>query len=141
MSNENGTPPAAEIKAKARKLIEAPSGNKYLIRRVMPFRFIAAVGGIPELGPDVLEKMPESERVAYAQKILLRRGAESTERVEKMLKAGLVAPAVGDGPDQIGVDDIPAEDIGVLLNEITELTGVGAKAKAALDPTSAGAIS
>lgn len=132
---------AKAFKERARKRIEAPSGNVYIIKRVLPFKFIGIAGGIPDLGPDVLAKMPEAERLAHASRVMARSGAEASARMEMMITAGLLSPKVGTGADEIEVDDIPAEDIGVLLMEITTLAGAGLASRAALDPTSAGAVS
>lgn len=130
-----------EMRQASLKTIEAPSGNVYMVRRVFPYKFVAATGGIPDLGPDVLSKMPESERNEYVLRVMTKRGAEATARMELMLKAGLVQPSIGAGEDDITIDDIPAADIPFLLEQITDLAGAGLAARKNLDPTSASAVS
>jgi hypothetical protein len=120
------------------KVIEAPSGLKYVIRRLDTDEILALQQGIPDIAG---QPLTQEEIVAAARRASAVSPAEGFRRAQLFVAAALIAPEVGEGDGQIAVGDIPLADLTLLITEVQELAGMGKVAAAALRPTSGAADS
>jgi len=124
---------AKTIKERARKRVDGPSGNGYLVRRILLMDLTPIYGQLPDLeslagdGTDIPREKAEA--------ILKTRGPQIAAHFSKILTAGLVCPPIGTGPDEIEVADIPTEDQPVLVTAILELSGISKTEAARVRPT------
>ena len=93
-----------EWKAATRKTVELKSGLIVTVRRMSPFA-INEKGGLPGI-----ENIPP--------------GSE-WDLTAQILRAAIIDPPVGHGPDQIDLLDLDSEDTGALMNAVIGKTEGG----------------
>jgi len=124
---------AKEYKKATRKLVTAPSGAKFLIKKVTNWDFIHS----PYLpvGFDIrrfqLEAQAISEEAQNPQDLLQKHPREAAELARMYVIVGVVSPRIVDKPleecgeDELSIYELLEEDLTFLLNEILEFSGLG----------------
>jgi hypothetical protein len=128
---------ARVLKAREReRVVIGPSGLSYKVRRLEGKEFLVIRGGIPDLA-----SMPlTDEEVAHVTGGRATAGQADRVRdlqiAENIVRAGLVAPAIGEAEGEIKLDDIPFGDLMDLARAISELSGITRAAAGAIRPLS-----
>jgi len=131
---EIGRATLAALRARPKeKIVEAPSGLTYVIRRLETDEILSLQQGIPDIAG---QPLTAEEVEAVARRATAISPAAGFKRAQAFVAAALLAPEVGDGEDQIHVEDIPLGDLTALIGEVNELSGIGPIAAMALRPTS-----
>jgi uncharacterized ferredoxin-like protein len=131
---EIGKATLAALRARPRqKKVTAPSGLEYVIRRLETAEILSLQQGIPDIAG---QPITDEEAASVARRMVGMSPVDGFRRAQRFVAAALVAPEVGEGEDQIQIEEVPIEDLTALINEVNELSGIGRKAAMALRPTS-----
>jgi len=108
---------ASDYRATQRKIVELPSGFKFEIRKMSPMIF-AEVYGVTNVSPDMTNEAAEK---------LIQENVFSM--IETVIPYCVVRPKIIAGEstneDALSIYDIDPDDIFVLLEEITNFSGLG----------------
>lgn len=104
----------SEWKQATRKTVTLKSGLDVVVRRLSPFA-INEKGGIPGV-----DNIPQSAQ---------------TDMTAQILRAAIISPKIGDGPDEIDLLDFNTEDTTTLIDAIVGKTEVTEKNGVPLAPT------
>lgn len=126
-----------EVKARSSRVVEGPSGLRYVVRQIPLWKLVALMRGVP----DLMEALRASRRGRREDQhaavgAFLQDEEKAGPLAAGVIEAGLVSPAIGE--DGLEVADIPWQDQPELLGAIMDLSGFNRAAAEALRPTSAG---
>jgi hypothetical protein len=120
------------------RIVECPgSGNRYRLRSLTNAEFNGLIGAFVDVGRLAATDGELAEQADRLAMEAATNAARKLEQFEALVTAALVEPAIGDGPDQISVKDIPYGDLAHLAGDVSADCGLTRARAATLRPTSA----
>jgi hypothetical protein len=120
----------AEYRARVRKVVEAPSGASFEVRKLKQQDFVPK--GLVALTIETMKEVPEE----VAREYLKNHPDEVLAIEEVVLVKGVVAPrltVIGDDSKGLHVDELEEADRKFLFDTITDFSGMTEAAMAAVD--------
>jgi len=136
---DNGLSPEAEFARGALRVVHAPSGLVYKVRRLRRSKVIGLLGNIPDVFEAVGDADPAKRRARITDAVHRADPVTQIEQMEAIVAAGLLWPPITEGG--VTLDMLPPEDFRALFEAIWELAGMGSaalkEAQEEMRPTSA----